>query len=163
MTARADNGDKAQMRSFKLPRTSLLLGTLAALFVPAAVFADITIPHLFSAGTPAVATQVNDNFTALNTGKQDKLATVSFQHVVSAANTSGAFSVITNPLTDGKPKAVLLFSPNLGTGVVSYTYGKQYALQYYSGHWGISTMDGSTFPLPATNAGPLSFDILVLQ
>ena len=83
---------------------------------------------------------------------------------MTTANTSGAFSVITNALTDGKPNAVLLFSPSLGGGTVSYGYAKLYALQYFNGHWGITTMDGSTFPLPAAAPiSPLSFDILVLQ
>lgn len=148
------------MKSF-LPKPRLsLLWTLAALLLPAAVFADIALPYVFSAGTRAVATQVNDNFTALNRGKQDKLIT--FVHTVTTSNTSGAFSVITNPATDNKPNAMLLFSPYLGNALVSYTYAKFYALQYYNGHWGITTMDGSTFPLPASNAGPLMFNIVVM-
>lgn len=44
-----------------------------AVFVPAITLADITLPHTFTAGTPAVAAQVNANFNALNTGKEDKV------------------------------------------------------------------------------------------
>ena len=151
------------MKTFlQKPRLSLLW-TLAALSLPALVFADISLPHTFSAGTRAVASQVNENFAALNRGKQDKLSTLSFVHTVSAANTSGAFSVITHALTDGRPNAMLLFSPYLGNAIVSYGYAKPYALQYYNGKWGITTMDGSPFPLPASNAGPLMFNVVVVQ
>jgi hypothetical protein len=155
--------EKPTMKSFlKKPRLSLLW-TLAALLLPAAVFADIALPYVFTANTRAVATQVNDNFSALNRGKQDKLT--AFVHTVSTANTSGAFSVITNPATDGRPNAILLFSPYLGNALVSYGFARDYALQYYNGHWGITTMDGNPFPLPTLGAGvqPMKFNIVVVQ
>src|SRR5215207_8897342 len=84
------------------------VGSLAAasmLLVSGFVLADVTIPNAFTPGTAIKSTDVNANFAALNTGKQDKAAV--FTHIATAANISVNYTTIDNPATNGNPNALV--------------------------------------------------------
>lgn len=54
-------------RFFKSTRNQSLLGGILVILLCAAVGYAVTVPNTFTANTPAVATEVNENFTALET------------------------------------------------------------------------------------------------
>jgi len=62
---------------------------LATIFLASAAIADdLTIPNTFTAGTPAVAAEVNGNFTAVEASVDDNAADIAVTTVDIAANTA---------------------------------------------------------------------------
>ena len=58
----------AKTTSILFGRKTIIAGLIVALIVPVGIWAaTISLPHTFTAGTPAVASEVNTNFTTLET------------------------------------------------------------------------------------------------
>ena len=69
--------------------TQILLGAVATVVVSSQVMAgDLTIPNSFTSGTPAVAADVNANFTAVETEVDDNNGRINSNTVNISANTS---------------------------------------------------------------------------
>ena len=72
----------------------------------------------------------------------------SFLFTTSASNTTGVFAKISNPLTDGKPNAILFVNHiATTTGAVFNTF---YGAGFATPSWGIVTEDSSSMPLGLT-------------
>jgi len=110
----------------KSTRIALRVG--ASLLLLSGLVLAVPIPHTFTAGTSIKSAEVNANFAALNTGKQEKLT--AFKHVArtsGAANTSANYTYIDNPATNGDPNAILIVTPNRSGGVF---YSGSISVQY---------------------------------
>src|SRR3954468_7368020 len=64
------------MGSTQLVVKAISLAVVAALFGVPASAAEVTVPHTFTSGTPAKASEVNENFTALKNGVNTNSAAV---------------------------------------------------------------------------------------
>jgi hypothetical protein len=141
------------------------IGTLLAaslILVSGFVLADVTIPNTFSPGTPIKSGDVNANFAALNTGKQDKVVT--FTHIASAANSSQNYTFIDNAATNGNPNAFVIVTPNRSPpgGTTQFYYGSisiSYSGTGASGKWTILHDKGPTEPIVVGEA----FNVLVVK
>lgn len=138
----------------------VIVGSLAAAMVLGSgiVLADITMPNKFVAGGTIKSAEVNANFDALNTGKQDKL--VAFTHVAKTANISQNYTFIDNPATNGNPNAILIVTPNRSPGGVGapFYYGSV-SVSYANAKWGILHDKGPTEPIGDGE----SFNVLVMK
>jgi hypothetical protein len=77
---------------------------------------------------------------------------VQFVHVATAANISVNATIIDHPLTNGKPGAILIVTPNWNPGGVGGQYADYRISTYYDGsHWRIFNQDGIT-PMPVGSA-----------
>lgn len=134
---------------------------LSILFASGVVLADIALPNSFTAGTPIKSADVNANFTALNTGKQDKL--VAFTHVAAAGNMSGNYTTIDNPAVNGKADAVLIVTANKSPpgGGATVFYAGSVSVQYdpTGGKWSILHDIGGSQPILTGEA----WNVLVLK
>ena len=76
----------------------------SAFFTGAAIADDLTIPNTFTAGTPAVAAEVNGNFTAVEASVDDNAADIATNALGIAANAASASNPATVKwLADGEP------------------------------------------------------------
>lgn len=117
----------------------MIITGLSVLFASGVVLADIALPSTFTPATPIKSAEVNANFAALNTGKQDKV--VAFTHVGTAANTSGNYTTIDNAAVNGKPDVLLMITANkspVGGGATVFYAGSS-SVQYdpTGGKWSI--------------------------
>jgi hypothetical protein len=70
-----------------------------------------------------------------------------FVHKATAANTSGHITTIDYPLTNNKPNAILLVTPNWNPGGVGGTYNNHPIGVYYTGgKWTIFNQDFAAMP-----------------
>lgn len=103
-------------------------------------------------GDPSVATSYNiGDFTKLKVGGQ----LVSFRHSARDANTTDLETTITNPLTDGKPNAVL-FVQHVFTQAASANVDEVVGVRYADGKWRILTEDQTD------KLVPVDFNVTVL-
>jgi hypothetical protein len=73
-----------------------------------------------------------------------------FVHTATAANISGHTTILDYPLTNGRPNAILLVTPNWNPGGVGGTYDDHPIGVYYdSGKWIIFNQDGAAMPVGA--------------
>jgi hypothetical protein len=73
---------------------------------------------------------------------------VQFVHVATVANILSNATIIDHPLTNGKPNAILIVTPNYNPGGGVGTYDYPPISTYYDGvHWRIFNQDGVT-PMP---------------
>jgi hypothetical protein len=89
---------------------------------------------------------------------------VQFVHVATAANINSNWTTIDHPLTNGKPNAIVLVTPNWNPGSVGGTYDKHpIGVWYTAGKWAIFNQDMAAMPvgaafnviIPTTGAGVL--------
>jgi hypothetical protein len=145
------------MRSFS-KRFVACATAAAVVLVSGAVLADITIPNKFVAGGTIKSADVNANFDALNTGKQDKVTV--FTHVATATSINMNSTVIDNPATNGAPNATLIITPNRSPGGVAaaFYYGSV-SVNYGNGKWQIIHDKGPTEPVQVNEA----FNVVVYK
>jgi hypothetical protein len=75
---------------------------------------------------------------------------VQFLHVATAANTNWNWTYIDHPLTNGKPDAIILVTPNENPGHVGGTADDHpISVGYNGGFWGIFNQDGAAMPVGA--------------
>ncbi len=75
---------------------------------------------------------------------------VQFVHVATAANSAGDYTIIDHPLTNGKPDAIILVTPNWNPGNVGGTYDKHPIGVWYDGSkWAIFNQDHTAIPVNA--------------
>lgn len=91
------------------------------------------------------------DFTKLKVGGE----LVSFRHSARDANTTNLETTITNPLTDGKPNA-LLFVQHVFTQTASTNMDEVIGVRYADGKWRILTEDQTD------KLAPLDFNVTVL-
>ena len=135
-------------------------GALAAALVlgSGVVLADITMPNKFVAGGTIKSAEVNANFDALNTGKQDKV--IAFTHIATVANTSQNYTTIDNPATNGNPNLILIVTGNRSPGgVAAPFYSGSLSVQFSAGKWTILHDLGPSSPVQDKEA----FNVLVLK
>jgi len=73
-----------------------------------------------------------------------------FVHTASAGNSAGDHTEIDNPLTNGKPNALVFVTPNWNPGGVGGTYDNHSIGVYYNaGKWAIFNQDGVAIPVGA--------------
>jgi|GEM_PF-3900975 len=144
----------------KFSRVPMWVTGLSLLFASGVVFADVALPHSFTAGSPIKSAEVNANLTALNTGKQDKVVT--FTHVAAAANIIGNYTVLDNPAVNGKADAVLIITSNKSPpGGPTVFYNGSVSVQYDAtgGKWSILHDVGNVSPIQVGEA----WNVLVLK
>jgi hypothetical protein len=80
-----------------------------------------------------------------------------FVHKATAANSSGDYTVLDNPLTNGNPNAIVLVTPNWNPGASGGTYNNHaIGVFYTSGKWAIFNQDLTAIPVNA------AFNVAVL-
>jgi hypothetical protein len=144
---------------------------LTAVVIPSVVWATVTVPHSFTANTPAKASEVNDNFTALATAMNK---TTTIVHVTDANNTPHGittnYTCIDNPATNNDPTATLFVTRVLGgansTDIVALP-GVAVGVFYNTptSKWCIQRMDNGQMPYPATTSDQkgIGFNVLVIK
>jgi hypothetical protein len=103
---------------------------------------------------PGAGTAINLNNGALKVSGANPTA---FVHVATASNSSGYITVITNPLTDGDPNAILIVTHNYNPpeGTLNYLTAP-YSVYYDGTNWDIYLDDFSAI----LNK---SFNVLVIK
>jgi hypothetical protein len=105
----------------------------------------------------------NEDVATMSTGPSfDMLVTgpttVSFLHTASPSNSSGDFTLIDNPATNGKPNAVVMVVPNWNPTSSSGVYSNHVEGVYYTGsQWAVFNQDLSGVPNGS------SYNVLVLS
>jgi hypothetical protein len=75
---------------------------------------------------------------------------VQFVHVATAANSAGDWTTIDHPLTNGKPGAILIVTPNWNPGNVGGVYDNHPIGVFYTGtQWAIFNQDLTAIPVGA--------------
>jgi hypothetical protein len=138
----------------------IAMGALSVL-VPSILWAGgFSTPHTFASNTPALASQINDNFGAVETALNK---TITFVHVSNTQNTPTNpvtnYTCIDNPATNGDPNATLfitrVLAGNYSTDFIPTTLGTFYDSTRMK--WCIQRQDTSQMPI---NAG---FNVLVVK
>jgi hypothetical protein len=128
------------------------LGALSIL-VPSILWASFSVPHTFAPNTPASASAVNDNFTAIASAMNK---TTNVVHTTNSMNTAYDRTCIDNPATNGDPTATLFVSHVFRGAdyVQSATYVEYDATKM---KWCIGREDKNNLPMNAL------FNVLVIK
>ena len=90
--------------------------------------------------------------------RKHQLSTTAFIHVASAGSIIGNYTVISNPICDGDPNAILMVTPTLSPHGGSGPYNDHPIGVWYDGsHWTIFEQDNAPFPAGA------AFNVLIIK
>ena len=136
------------MNNYKSFTIGMLVVPLALLGIGIAVASSVVTPNTFVAGTPAVASQVNDNFTAHAAAINDNDTRITANTTATAANAT-AIGTITGATVDGPARAAAhiaadgtvsrFFNSRGGTPTVSHTAGSNTYIVTFPGFTDMET------------------------
>lgn len=148
----------------KLFSTTALRSVLVSVGLAAAVAlaADFTTPRTFSAGSTIRASEMNDNFQAIQAElRRLQARQVAFVHTSTAASISSNWTCIDNAATNGKPDVVVtithVYNPGGNLSLANYDPNVS-GVWYYQDKWCIYHEDTSK----AMTAGK-TFNVVVTQ
>lgn len=108
-------------------------------------------------GTNGVALRVSQGALSIH-GMGVGSSTPVFVHITSAGNISGVVTIIDHPMTNNKPNAVLIVTPNYSpTSGSSGYHNHPIGVSYLNGYWRIFNQDS------ATMVADRAFNVLVFQ
>jgi hypothetical protein len=111
------------------------------------------------AGPSSTALQIYNGGIRVN-GAGMGASTPVFVHVATVGNIMGTFTIITHPLTDGDPNAILIVTPSYNYALVVGANNPHPVGVWYQANiskWVINNLDGVDMP-----AGP-EFNVLVIK
>jgi len=111
-----------------MTKTQSIAMAAALLFSSTAWAGALTIPNTFTAGTPAVAAQVNANFTAAKTAVDDNNTRITANAAAAATNATNIAANVTNitALQNAKPGYAKAVGSVSGVQRLSLTTGKAF-------------------------------------
>lgn len=106
-------------------KSSITIATLLTILLPSFSFAsEVTIPNTFSSGDPALASEVNENFTSVADGINDN-----YERVVALESAVAALTTRVESLEAASP-SVVNFSTHYGTDLIFVTSDGRFIVPY---------------------------------